>query len=199
MTWRATATRTCPSLGRSASSSGRGRSPAWARRQILERFAIHRDGAAFEALVARHGSTVLGVCRRFLRDPNDVEDASRPPSSSWPARRAGSGTGRRLALGSTALPTGSPLGRGPMAVVVAVVNPRRGGDRPGLRPRTRAAGPPVAPRRGDPPPTRQAPPARRPLPDGGPDLRRGRPPAPMDLEHGPRPPGGGAGRGSASG
>ena len=29
--------------------------------QILERYASHRDGAAFEALVARHGSTVLGV------------------------------------------------------------------------------------------------------------------------------------------
>ncbi|AGA31544.1 sigma-70 family RNA polymerase sigma factor [Singulisphaera acidiphila] len=43
--------------------------------QILERFAIHHDGAAFRALVARHGSTVLAVCRRFLRDPNDVEDA----------------------------------------------------------------------------------------------------------------------------
>ena len=43
--------------------------------QILERFAVHHDGAAFQALVARHGSTVLGVCRRFLRDPNDVEDA----------------------------------------------------------------------------------------------------------------------------
>ncbi len=43
--------------------------------QILERFAIHGDGAAFEALVNRHGPTVLGVCRRFLRDPNDVDDA----------------------------------------------------------------------------------------------------------------------------
>ncbi len=43
--------------------------------QVLERYAVHRDGAAFEALIARHGSTVLGVCRRFLRDPNDVDDA----------------------------------------------------------------------------------------------------------------------------
>jgi|GEM_PF-2379761 len=43
--------------------------------QILERFAIHGDEAAFEALVSRHGPTVLGVCRRFLRDPNDVDDA----------------------------------------------------------------------------------------------------------------------------
>jgi len=43
--------------------------------QLLERFVSKRDEAAFEALVARHGPMVLGVCRQFLRDPNDVEDA----------------------------------------------------------------------------------------------------------------------------
>jgi RNA polymerase sigma factor (sigma-70 family) len=51
---------------------------------LLERFVARttRDGkgaldseAAFEALVARHGPMVLGVCRRSLRDPGDVEDA----------------------------------------------------------------------------------------------------------------------------
>lgn len=31
--------------------------------------------SAFEALVARHGPLVLGVCRRLLDDPEDVEDA----------------------------------------------------------------------------------------------------------------------------
>jgi len=45
---------------------------------LLDRFALG-DGpgaeAAFAALVARHGPMVLGVCRRFLRDPNDVDDA----------------------------------------------------------------------------------------------------------------------------
>lgn len=43
--------------------------------QLLERFASGRDESAFEALVERHGPMVLGVCRRFLRDPNDVDDA----------------------------------------------------------------------------------------------------------------------------
>jgi RNA polymerase sigma factor (sigma-70 family) len=47
-------------------------------RQLLERF-LTRHGevaeAAFEALVARHGPMVLGVCRRLLADAHDVEDA----------------------------------------------------------------------------------------------------------------------------
>ncbi len=43
--------------------------------QLLERFLARRDEAAFEALVSRHGPMVLGVCRRLLRDPRDVEDA----------------------------------------------------------------------------------------------------------------------------
>jgi RNA polymerase sigma factor (sigma-70 family) len=43
--------------------------------QLLDRFATNRDGSAFEALVDRHGPMVLGVCRQFLRDPNDVDDA----------------------------------------------------------------------------------------------------------------------------
>ena len=43
--------------------------------QLLDRYASRRDEAAFEALVARHGPMVLGVCRRLLRDPADVDDA----------------------------------------------------------------------------------------------------------------------------
>lgn len=43
--------------------------------QLLERFVVQRDQIAFRALVARHGPMVLGVCRRILRDPRDVEDA----------------------------------------------------------------------------------------------------------------------------
>ncbi len=43
--------------------------------QLLERFVKRGDEAAFAALMARHGPMVLGVCRQWLRDPNDVEDA----------------------------------------------------------------------------------------------------------------------------
>jgi RNA polymerase sigma factor (sigma-70 family) len=43
--------------------------------QLLQRFVTHRDPAAFETLVQRHGPMVLGVCRQLLRDPQDAEDA----------------------------------------------------------------------------------------------------------------------------
>ena len=43
--------------------------------ELLERFAHQRDEAAFEAIVARHGPMVLGVCRRFLPAVADAEDA----------------------------------------------------------------------------------------------------------------------------
>src|SRR5262245_44299588 len=42
---------------------------------LLRRFAREQDGAAFALLVARHGPLVLGVCRRWLRRAEDVEDA----------------------------------------------------------------------------------------------------------------------------
>jgi RNA polymerase sigma factor (sigma-70 family) len=42
---------------------------------LLERFVRERDEIAFEAIVRRHGPLVLGVCRRILFDPQDVEDA----------------------------------------------------------------------------------------------------------------------------
>jgi RNA polymerase sigma factor (sigma-70 family) len=44
-------------------------------RQLLERYLTRRDEAAFEALVNLHGPMVLGLCRRILRDPRDIEDA----------------------------------------------------------------------------------------------------------------------------
>src|SRR4051794_13149717 len=48
--------------------------------QLLERgvaasAAARTAEAAFEALGARHGPMILGVCRRALDDPRDVEDA----------------------------------------------------------------------------------------------------------------------------
>jgi RNA polymerase sigma factor (sigma-70 family) len=43
--------------------------------QLLARFAEGRDELAFEALLDRHGSMVLGVCRGLLDDPRDADDA----------------------------------------------------------------------------------------------------------------------------
>ena len=42
---------------------------------LLERFITRRDEVAFEELMARHGPVVLSICRRWLDDPRDVEDA----------------------------------------------------------------------------------------------------------------------------
>jgi RNA polymerase sigma factor (sigma-70 family) len=42
--------------------------------ELVERFAVHREEAAFAALVRRHGPLVFGVCRRVLTDPHAAED-----------------------------------------------------------------------------------------------------------------------------
>jgi len=44
-------------------------------RQLLDRFLSARDELAFEAIVARHGPMVVGVCRSVLSNSNDVDDA----------------------------------------------------------------------------------------------------------------------------
>ncbi|MBA4062586.1 MAG: hypothetical protein C0501_02545 [Isosphaera sp.] len=51
------------------------RTGAVADAELLERYIRHRDPAAFEVLVRRHGSMVLAACRRVLRIEQDAEDA----------------------------------------------------------------------------------------------------------------------------
>lgn len=43
--------------------------------ELIERFVTVRDQLAFAELVRRHSPVVMGVCRRVLRDTNDIEDA----------------------------------------------------------------------------------------------------------------------------
>jgi RNA polymerase sigma factor (sigma-70 family) len=42
--------------------------------QLLERFVLARDEAAFQSLLWRHGPMVLGLCQRMLRHRHDAED-----------------------------------------------------------------------------------------------------------------------------
>ncbi len=43
--------------------------------ELVGRYAEHRDAAAFEVLVWRHGPMVWATCQRILRHQHDVEDA----------------------------------------------------------------------------------------------------------------------------
>src|SRR5262249_59412873 len=71
---------------------------------LLERFASHRDEAAFAELLRRHGAMVLSVCRSLLRQTQDAEDAFQATSWSWPAGRGRSKNPPALATGSTESP-----------------------------------------------------------------------------------------------
>ncbi len=115
--------------------------------ELLERFVRGHDEAAFEALVARHGPMVLGICRRWLHDPNDVDDAFQATFLVL-VRRAGTlrrcdllghwlyGVASRVAMRSRAL-TARRLARaphGPDAIdqISAVDGGRDGPGPPGL-------------------------------------------------------------------
>src|SRR5437867_3351644 len=73
-------------------------SDAGSDRELLQRFALERDEAAFAVLVLRHGPLVLGVARRILRHDQDAEDvfqaaflllARKAASSLWQRSIAG--------------------------------------------------------------------------------------------------------------
>jgi RNA polymerase sigma factor (sigma-70 family) len=66
--------------------------------QLLEDFVTRGDQASFEVLVWRHGTMVLSLCQRVLRDTHEAEDAFQATFLVF-ARKAGS-IARRAAVGS---------------------------------------------------------------------------------------------------
>jgi RNA polymerase sigma factor (sigma-70 family) len=66
--------------------------------QLLDDFVLRRDEASFEVLVWRHGSMVLELCRRVLRDEHEAEDAFQAVFLVF-ARKASS-IGKRESVGS---------------------------------------------------------------------------------------------------
>src|SRR5262245_4123418 len=60
-------------LRRTAGAPAAGAEPSDAA--LLERFATHRDEAAFASLLYRHGPMVWNVCHRMLAHANDADDA----------------------------------------------------------------------------------------------------------------------------
>lgn len=77
---------------------GVARVPGDADAHLLERFITRREEEAFAKLVRRHGPTVLGVCRRVLRDEHLAEDAFQ--ATFLILGRKAAAIGRPEALGS---------------------------------------------------------------------------------------------------
>src|SRR5436190_12849944 len=65
--------------------------------QLLDRFLAAGDPTAFELLVWRHGTMVLGLCRRILRHEQDAEDAFQ--ATFLTLARKGRSVGRRASVG----------------------------------------------------------------------------------------------------
>src|SRR5262245_55890888 len=64
--------------------------------ELLDRALREREGLAFEVLLARHASLVLGTCRRILGHEQDAEDAAQ--ATFLVLTRKGATLGRRQSL-----------------------------------------------------------------------------------------------------
>src|SRR3982751_765130 len=65
--------------------------------ELVGRYAEHRDAAAFEVLVWRHGPMVWATCRRVPRQEQDIEDAFQ--ATFLALARAARSIGTRRAVG----------------------------------------------------------------------------------------------------
>ena len=161
--------------------------------QLLARYAGSKDEAAFEALVARHGPMVLATCRAILKNEHDVEDAFQATFLVL-ARKAGS-----IRAGDA---LGGWLHRVAYRAGSRRISRRSGGAEHEAEASAMASRVPVPisrptwahPARGDRPAARSSAAAGRALRPGGPDLRAGRRPAPLDRADAPPP----AGQGPAA-